>query len=632
MSEWKCPTGPLNMNGVKVFAADTETRDPDLLTKGPGFIKGESYPIGVSITTDTGERGYFPLAHEEGNCEWDAKGWLKSIFEDPQYISVWANVSYDLEALWKIGINVKNKMYDVQTIESLCDENRFSYSLNSIAKYRKIGEKSSAVMEEELIKMGAVAKGKADYSQLYRLNPIHVGPYAIGDTDLTLEIFQAQQQTIEQEDLHRVVELESDLIPVLWHMRLQGVPVDVAKAELENERLNNELAEMLKQASGDFAVDPWSSNSLEQWVQQLGFTPPRTQKDNPSVSNEWLLAQGNEQLTLMAKYRQGEKIRRDFIEGLVMAQSHNGRVHPQWLSTRGSGHMSGGDANGTRSGRVACIDPNLAQIPARHPVYGPLVRSMFLPEDGQRWFKADYSSQEPRITLHYACVMELPGARTVQAQYLENPATDYHTVVMDMVNLVRQTPISRPAAKDINLGLAYGLGKKKMADRLGLSTTETDSVLNSYHRAVPYVKPLLTKAMDLATRRGYVTTILGRRRRFDEWENADWKAKWEKPIRDYDEALEKFGRVRRAGTYKALNAVIQGTAAEQMKTAMVNCYREGFRPNVTLYDELGASLETEAQAKRMCEIMESAIEFEVPHLVEGFLGDNWAGENKTKLR
>ena len=629
---WTVPTGPLNMNGVKVFAADTETRDPNLLTSGPGFIKGDSYPIGFSITTDTGERGYFPIAHEEGNCEWDAIGWAKSIFEDPSYTSVWANVSYDLEALWKIGINVKNKLYDIQTIDSLCNENYFSYSLNAIAKRRGFGEKSSAEMEEALVLMGAVAKGKPDYSQLYRLHPKDVGPYAVGDTDLTLEVFKDQQKNIELEELHRVVELESDLIPVLWHMRLQGVPVDFVKAEYENDRLNAALTQQLEAIrTATMPVDPWSSNSLETWLNAMGIKPPRTTKDNPSVSNEWLLAQDDPMLQAMAHYRQGEKIRRDFVEGLVLAQSHKSRVHPQWLSTRGSGMMSGGDANGTRSGRVACIDPNLAQIPARHPVYGPLVRSLFLPEKGERWFKADYSSQEPRITLHYAYVMGLPGSDRVRAEYMADKATDYHTIVMNMVNEVAHNPITRPQAKDINLGLAYGLGKKKMAARLGLSAEQCDVVLGTYHRAVPYVKPLLTKAMDLATKRGYVTTIMGRRRRFDEWEKAGWSTTWEKPIGDYDEAVSKWGKVRRAGTYKALNAVIQGSAAEQMKVAMVECFTNGYKPSVTLYDELGASLGSSGAAKDMAELMETAIEFKVPHQVEGFMADNWAGENKSEL-
>ncbi|MHA2429147.1 MAG: DNA polymerase, partial [Candidatus Hermodarchaeia archaeon] len=611
MDDWQTPTGPLNMAGVKTFALDTETCDPNLMESGPGFITGDSYPIGFSITTDTRQRGYFPIAHEEGNCEWDAAGWLASIVADPAMTSVYANFSYDAEALWKLGITIRNKVVDIQVTDALCDENQASYTLNNIGKRRNLGTKDSGEMEEQLILIGAVKKGKPDYGKLYKLHPKFVGPYAVGDTDLTLAAHFDQLKDIEADDLHRVYELESRLSPILWDMRLRGVRVDIDKAERLNNELNKRLGELLKsiEEQSDVSIDPFSSQSLERWVNSMGITPPRTTKDNPSVGNDWLSESDNELLVKMAEYRRGEKIRRDFIEGMVLNNSHNGYLHPNWFQTRGSSFMSGNDVNGTRSGRVACTNPNLTQIPARHPLYGPMVRSLFIVEDGLKWCKRDFSSQEPRITLHYAYVLGMPGAAEVRDRYIQDPTTDYHNITMEMINRYANPPVNRGASKDINLGLAYGLGKVKMAARLGLSRSETESVLNSYHRAVPYTKKLLFKAMDIAVKRGYVTTILGRRRRFDTWENADWNAGWERPLKDMDEAIEKWGKVRRAGTYKALNAVIQGSAAEQMKTAMVNCYDAGYLPNVTIYDELGVPVEGEKQASDISEIMETAIDF-----------------------
>ena len=633
MNDWTCPTGPLNMAGVKVFALDTETCDPNLLESGPGFITGDSYPIGFSISTDTGQSGYFPIAHEENNCEWDASGWLASLLADPMYTTVYANFSYDAEALWKIGITIRTKVVDIQVTDALCDENQASYTLNNIAKRRNLGSKDSGEMEEQLVLIGAVKKGKPDYGKLFKLHPKYVGPYAIKDTDLTLAIHLDQLKTIEAEELQKVYDLECRLSPILWEMRLKGVKVDIAKAEKYNEILKCHLGAILKtiEADSDVPIDPFSSQALERWLNSKGIKPPRTTKDNPSVGNEWLAEQSDPMLISMADYRKGEKIRRDFIQGMILENSHNGYLHPNWFQTRGSSFMSGNDVNGTRSGRVACTTPNLTQIPARHPYYGPLVRSMFTVNKGLKWCKRDYSSQEPRITLHYAYILGLDGAHEVRERYLKDPNTDYHEITRDMINHFANPPVNREASKDINLGLAYGLGKVKMAARLGLSRNDTESVLNAYHKAVPYTKQLLFKAMDIAVRRGYVTTILGRRRRFDTWENADWNAGWERPIKDMDEAIEKWGKVRRAGTYKALNSVIQGSAAEQMKTAIVGCHDAGYLPNVTIYDELGIPLENEKQAAEVSEIMESAIDFKVPHVAEGFLADTWAGEKVPVL-
>jgi DNA polymerase-1 len=333
----------------------------------------------------------------------------------------------------------------------------------------------------------------------------------------------------------------------------------------------------------------------------------------------------------MAKYRQGEKIRRDFIQSMILEGSYNGRLHPNWFQTRGSSFMSGDDVNGTRSGRIACTDPNLTQIPSRHPLYGPMVRGLFIPEDGERWLKTDYQAQEIRIGVHYANKLNLSGAAQIAQAYRDNPMLDYHEMVKEMVNAILSAPITRTAAKTTNLSLAYGMGKRKLAGRLGFTTSETEQFLNVYHREIPFVKEALDKAMRIANDRGYVKTIMGRRRHFSDWENANWGSAWERPIKDKQTALLTWGKIKRAGTYKAWNSIIQGTAAEQTKNSIVNMADEGIYPLMQVYDELDFSVSHVAEAYRVRQIMEHAIQMTVPVVAEMWTASDWSGLNKEKL-
>jgi DNA polymerase I-like protein with 3'-5' exonuclease and polymerase domains len=629
--KWAKPTEVPDLRGVRVMVIDTETYDPDLKTKGPGFITRGSYPIGISIATDTGICEYYPIAHKTDNVEFNIVGFLQEQLQRPDLIIVGANTKYDLESLWKAGIVPTCHIDDIQVTEALIDENQTSYSLSSIAKRRKLGDKSNAEMEKWMIEHGMIAKGQADYSRLRDCPPWVVGPYAKDDARLTLSIWQQQQADIVRDEIQQVAALESRLIPVLFKMRLRGVRIDYAKAEELNVNLGLQLEDQFRAIDGASKVDPFSSKSLSDWVKARGFTPPETVKGNDSVSNDWLLASGDEALVQMAKYRQGEKIRRDFIQSMILEGSYNGRLHPNWFQTRGSSFMSGDDVNGTRSGRIACTDPNLTQIPSRHPTYGPMVRGLFIPEDGERWLKTDYQAQEIRIGVHYANKLNLSGAAKIAQAYRDNPMLDYHEMVKEMVNAILSSPITRNTAKTTNLSLAYGMGKRKLAGRLGFTTSETEQFLNVYHREIPFVKEALDTAMRIANDRGYVKTIMGRRRHFSDWENANWGSAWERPIKDKQTALLTWGKIKRAGTYKAWNSIIQGTAAEQTKNSIVNMADEGIYPLMQVYDELDFSVSHVAEAYRVRQIMEHAIQMTVPVVAEMWTASDWSGLNKEKL-
>jgi DNA polymerase I-like protein with 3'-5' exonuclease and polymerase domains len=611
---------------TKEMAVDSESYDPDLPTKGPGFLTRDSYPIGISLVNSLGEKCYLPIAHQtEGNLDSSiVKSYVQNLVSDPNRVLCFANAMYDLEALDNIGIEVKAQIYDIQVNEALIDENAFAYSLDAIANRYALGGKHKASMEEYMLSKGMSIKHKPDYTRLRELPPNVVGPYAEIDAVLTLKIYELQKKHIKEQNLEQVSKLESKLAPLLWRMRKKGIRVDTKKAEEINYRMMIAGYDLLKATGLD--IDPWSSAQVGEYIRKTySLEPPRSAKKGvDSITNEWLFSLGKPDMKALAEYRQSDKIRRDFVEGLILEQSHKGRVHPRWFATRGSGFMSDNDVNGTRSGRIACTDPNLAQIPARHEIYGPLVRGLFLPEQDEQWIKLDYSSQEPRITAHYAYIMGLDGARELHNAYHKDPKLDSHQYVTDQVNKVRNKPIERKQGKTINLGIVYGMGLGKLARSLGLSDNEAKEILDSYHQGVPFVKQLLKRCSSIANERGYVKTILGRRRHFEEWENGEFGAEWSPPT-NKEQALRLYDSIKRANTYKALNSIVQGTAAEQIKTAMVNLDDEGITPLVTVYDELGIS-GNEGTATLAKEMMEEAIKFTVPHVVDYHIGPTWSAK------
>lgn len=613
---------------ISELALDCETYDPGLQSLGPGFVYEKAKAVGVSVYCDNGFCAYWPLRHAYANIsDWPTlKRWLKAVLSNPRVTVVFANAKYDMEVLWSLGIDVDAWVVDIQVVESLLDEEKRSYSLASLSKDYGLKPKTREVIELLLIGRGySLRNGKPDWSKLWKLAPEEVREYAEDDAKLTYQIFQLQKPKIEEEGLREVFELECELTKVLFAMRIGGIEVDLAKAEAENQRLWDEgqamLAAIRSYAPG---LNPFSPMQLGELMREIGLDPPKTEQGNDSVTNEFLLTCGHKEAALIGQYRQQEKIRRDFVESVVLEGSYNGKVHPQWYQTRGSSFMSGDDVAGTRSGRIACSNPNLAQIPNRHKVLGPLVRSLFVPRSGAMWFKGDLSQQEPRIALHYAYLLKLEGAAEARQIYVDNPTADFHNIVMEMVNKIRKEPIERGQAKTVGLGKMYGMGKPKMSRQLKMSLSAAKDLIASYDRGFPWVNQLLNYCMEVADQRGYVKTVLGRRRRFDMWEPPSFQ-RGKFPIRGKEAAIKAYGSVRRAHLHKAMNSVVQGSAAEQMKKTLVHLFKERIDLLVTLYDEIGASVTSEREAKLIKDVTENAITFEVPHLMEYKLLKSWGG-------
>jgi DNA polymerase I-like protein with 3'-5' exonuclease and polymerase domains len=248
-----------------------------------------------------------------------------------------------------------------------------------------------------------------------------------------------------------------------------------------------------------------------------------------------------------------------------------------------------------------------------------MIRSIFVPEQGEEWCCFDYSQQEPRITVHYAHRLKMTGADQAVKSYLEGNA-DFHQIVADMAN------IPRKQAKNINLGLTYGMGVKKLINELGVSEEEGNELLSQYHTKVPFIKGLMDYCTKLASDRGYIKTLGGRKSRFDLWEpSGTYNEVSALPI---EKALEKYGAdLKRAYTYKALNRLIQGSAADMTKLAMLEVRKQGIVPLLQVHDELDFSLGSEEEKQTVKEAMINCVNLSVPMEVDMEIGASW-GEIK----
>ena len=605
------------MSGAKLIAIDCETYDPNLLTNGPGGVRKDGRLIGISVAANTGFRGYFPIGHAgEGNLNRNrVLQWAKATFETG-IDKVGANILYDLEWLRTVGIEVKGNKYDIQVAEPLLDEERKEgYSLDILSK-RYLGRGK----DESLLNAAAQAYNINPKKEMYKLPAHYVGEYAEIDAVNTLEIFKKQLPLLEEQDLMGIFKLETDLIPLILDMRFKGVRIDINKAEKLNKRYKKEESRLLKylREFAGFAVEPWSNQQLGVVCERNKIWFPQTQAGNPSFTGDFLSTSKEMFLTSVSEYRKVNKMRRDFIDKVCLKMNVNGRIHAQF-------HQLRKDSDGTRTGRFSSSNPNLQQIPARDEYWGPLIRSLFLPEKDNTWFRLDYNQQEPRMLVHYARLRAIRGSKEACEAYHEKDA-DFHTMVAEMAG------IKRKIAKTINLGIMYGMGTFKLGQMLGLNYNDATILLEKYHEKVPFVKGLMHEASKAVTYRGEINTLLGRIRHFNFWEPSDSRLKWpnkEMPLRKEDaEEIWKGRPLKRAYTHKALNALIQGASADLTKKAMLDLYNElKIVPHLQVHDELDISHIDNPAIKWVTDIMENCVKLEVPLKVSVEKGKSW-GEAK----
>jgi DNA polymerase-1 len=608
-TEWNEPEEYPDLRKYDEIAVDLETRDPDLKSKGSGSVIGNGEVVGIAVAVP-GRKFYFPIAHGAGP-NMDKKKtlkWFKDILLSDA-IKIFHNAMYDVCWIRSMGLKINGQIVDTMIAASLIDENRYRFDLNSLSwDYLGHGKNETALNEE------AKSRGLDPKADMWQLPAMYVGSYAEKDAELTLELWQIFKKELVHQDIESIFQLETDLFPCLVDMKFLGVRVDVERAHKLKQQLTLQEKEFLHQIKKETGVEVqlMAARSVAKVFDKLGLTYERTAKSQaPSFTKNFISNHEHPVVRMIAKAREVNKAHTTFIDTIVKHE-HKGRIHADINQIRS-------DQGGTVTGRFSYSNPNLQQLPARNKDLGPMIRSIFIPEEGHTWGCFDYSQQEPRLVVHYAALHKFPSVNDVIDNYENDTSTDFHQVVADMAK------IPRSQAKVINLGLFYGMGKAKLQAELGVSKDKAAELFEQYHAKVPFVKQLMNSASNRAQERGQIRTLLGRLCRFHLWEPNQFGMHKALP---HEEALQEHGPgIRRAYTYKSLNKLIQGSAADMTKKAMLDLYNEGIVAHIQIHDELCVSVENETHAKKIVNVMENAVTLEVPNKVDYEKGKTWGDIN-----
>jgi DNA polymerase I-like protein with 3'-5' exonuclease and polymerase domains len=607
-SEWVPPASFPDLSDAKEIAIDLETCDRNMERFGPGWPRNDGYIVGYAIAVE-GWRGYYPVAHEGGgNLDRGiVERFIRRVLDLP-CPKIMHNAAYDLGWLLAAGFNVRGRIIDTMVAAACIDENRFSYALNALGFDYLKEVKSEQGLKEAAQDFGVHAK-----KELWRLPAMFVGEYAEQDAALTLKLWQHFKTALRKEEVESIFDLETELLPVLVGITKRGIRFDRDRAtKLVSEMQDKEaqLVKAIRKACGS-PVDIWAAASIATGFDKLGIHYPRTANGLPSFTKSFLDTHEHPICKQIVEARELNKTHGTFLQPYLDFSAYDGRIHPHINQIRS-------DDGGTVTGRLSMANPNLQQVSARHEVLGPLVRGLFLPEQGQKWAANDFSSQEPRILIHYAHLLGLSGTDEVVKAYRENPRTDFYQIVADAAN------VPRKVAKTCTLAIMYSAGKAKMAQQLDMPLDEASELIKTFHQKVPFLR----STVDAVTRRiehrgsgGAIRTLLGRKCRFPLWEPIEWGINKALP---FEEASIKYGpRIKRAMTYKGLNRLIQGSAADQTKKAMVELHKAGFDLLLSVHDELALSVNKREEAEEAAHIMANAVQLEVPSVVDVEIGETW---------
>ena len=642
----------LDLKDVDTVAVDIETYDPNLKTKGLGAIRNDGFICGIAVATGK-ETAYFPLRHSDIFTDYkrDEKIWSvlnEKIFQNENITKVFHNAMYDVCWIRAVtGMKMKGRIVDTMIAASVVDENRFKYSLDSLSKDYLNEEKYKYDLQQKTLEWSG-GTVKDPMTNMHKLPASIVKEYAKQDVNLTYKLWNLFNKKIDevlytkedgdQKTCRQIFELETKLFLCLVDMKFKGVRIDVAKAIEFGRHLKKRREQILKaiESLTTVRVDIWAAASIKKLLDHLHIKDYKvTPKSKmPQLPKDYLKTHSNKCLRMIAKAREYDKAANTFIDGLL-EYVHEGRIHADINQIRS-------DSGGTVTGRFSMSNPNLQQIPAKGFI-GKKMRELFIPEEGCKWGSFDYSQQEPRIVVHYAIKLGLPGTEGLQDEFDKDDA-DFHQIVADMAN------ISRKQAKTINLGLFYGMGKIKLQKELGLDQKQARELFNEYHGRVPFVRQLSQELITFAKENKLLFTLYDRFCRFNKWEttNKEWNPEInrfnEVPLYTEEQAREAFKAemldkykenkidtnymdyfdryYTPAFTYKALNRLIQGSAADMTKKAMVDLYEKGIIPHIQIHDELCFSI-TDHEPELIKETMEQTIPLEVKNKVDFESGPNW---------
>jgi DNA polymerase I-like protein with 3'-5' exonuclease and polymerase domains len=610
-SDWRPPrvADLPSWGGAKRVAVDCETSDPTLKTLGPGVRRG-GFIAGYSFAIEDGPSYYVPLRHMGGDNVEDpeqAMNYLRDQARDFDGTVVGMNLGYDLDFMLEAGVEFSNLscFRDVMLSEALIYELHDAYNLDAILpRYGLPGK------DETLLRRAAQHYGLDPKAQLWMLPARYVGAYGEGDVSQLHGLLRRQERVIEEQELERIVTLENQVLPVLVRMRRRGVRVNMEKLErIETWALQQEAA-ALQEVHSLTGIrievgDTMKASAVAPALEKSGVMLERTSTDQPQVDKEVLLGAGPVGASILHA-RKVAKLKNTFAASVRQFEI-KGRIHCQ-VNQMVRPRDDEAGAEGARYGRVSVSKPNLQQQPSRDE-FAPMWRDIYEPEEGALWGSADYASQEPRMQAHYAIMAKVGGADDIERAYKENPDLDPHAMSAAL------TGLERKPAKTIYLGKCYGMGSGKMARSLGLPTVfvfskrlnrnievagpEAQEIFEQFDQRMPHVSALAKLAEKAAADRGYLTTIGGRRCRFPKTGSRfDW-------------------------TYKAMNRLIQGSSADQMKMAMVAIDAESYYMQLQVHDETDSSVGSEKDLSRIAEIMRDVLPLKVPVRVDYKIGPSW---------
>lgn len=521
----------------------------------------------------------------------EAIEWLREEVPRVRHLSN-HHIKFDWHFCREVGIIFPEERTTCTMIRAaLIDEHRMTYDLDSLGKDCLGMGKDEDIYQELAELFGGKPTKNAQIGNLSRAPEALVGRYAKRDTRVAFNLHRWQQVKIDEQGLGRVHQLEQQLLPVIVRMEHGGVRVDVNRAERAVSKIDVQARSMqidLDRAAG-FPVNPNPSGSIkrlfdprrvpspgggEHWETSCGTLLDATDAGAPSLDADALRRIKHPAAPMILTLRKLLKARDTFLKGHILGNHHEGVIHANINQTKSEGDV------GTGTGRLSINGPALQQIPKRDKDVAAIVRSIFVPDHGGEWVCNDWAQMDFRVFAHYV------NDPDILAMYAKDPDTDFHSLTAGMTGLPRSPRFAGdPNAKQINLGLVFGMGQGRLAEEMGLPYTiepngrggtwlkpgpEAEEVFAKYHSSIPGVKDLLKDASSVARSRGYVKSILGRHIRFP----------------------------RGMFVHKAGGLIFQGTAADCLKVKLVELdhmlYGEfkdsGARLLLNVHDEFDTSV------------------------------------------
>jgi len=632
-----------DLRRVGRIAIDSEERDNGLAAdRGSSWPWRDGHVCGISVAyrADGQVRGhYFPMRHPDTQNfpPEQVYAWLKDhVASELSFIT--HNGPFDWG--WfraEAGIRVPSgeRLEELGALATLTNENRHGYGLDALARSCGLPGKDERLLKEGCLALDLIANKRKKFrpqNYLWQLPAKYVAPYAVTDAINTLLTYELFDPILDQENTRAAYRLECNLVPLIIEMQLRGIRIDIPAAERARDFLLGKRDAALNQLSDKLGM-PVSMDELNQndWKVEVcdreGVAYPRNEKGNPSFAKDWTEGHPHWLPQLIREAGKYHRVGDLFVDKFILGHIVNGRIHAEIHPFKTEDH-------GAKSFRFSYSDPPLQLMTARDEELAPIIRGLFLPDEGEIWAKPDASQQEFRIAVHYAALHNMPGAELALQRYHDDPDTDFHLFAALMAG------IDRPDAKTFNFGFIYGMGIRTTAKKLGRSLKEAQKIYGQYNRALPFLRALSKAYERIARQQGHITLHNGARRHFNLWVPAGKWSKGAGPC-DHEEAerrladpKHKWSKIKnkqlyRAGIKDALNALIQGTAAIHTKLWMHACWREGVVPLLQMHDCLDCSVATREQAEMVAQLCVEAVELKVPMRCDLKYGRNWGDAKHT---